>query len=77
MKAITMILLTVASLGLAAAALADVRPQDFHSDTLLAARNWDGVFSCSGSSYRNHNSPPVFDAPIAEGAEADRRVIRD
>jgi len=47
--------------GPASAALTDVRPQDFLSDTLLAARNWDGVFTRireGGQSVHGSSMPP-------------------
>jgi mono/diheme cytochrome c family protein len=47
--------------GPAAAALTDVKPQDFRTDTLLAARNWDGVFARihdGGQSIHGSAMPP-------------------
>jgi len=47
--------------GPVASTLVDVRPQDFHSDTLLAARNWDGVFTRireGGQSVHGSSMPP-------------------
>ena len=47
--------------GPAALALADVKPQDFRSDTLLAARDWDGVFTRireGGQSVHGSSMPP-------------------
>ena len=47
--------------GPVAATLINVRPQDFRSDTLLAARNWDGVFSRireGGQSVHGSAMPP-------------------
>lgn len=47
--------------GPVAATLIDVRPQDFRSDTLLAARDWDGLFSRireGGQSVHGSAMPP-------------------
>ena len=47
--------------GPAAAALTEVRPQDFQTDTLLAARDWGGVFARirdGGQSVHGSAMPP-------------------
>lgn len=47
--------------GPVAATLIDVKPQDFRSDTLLAARNWEGTFTRireGGQSVHGSSMPP-------------------
>ena len=55
--------------GPAAAALADVKPQDFRADTLLAARDWDGVFSriSEGGQSVHGSSMPPWGILLSEG----------